>query len=132
MEEICKNGGNVAILDMSEEAGQEFAKEIGSSAKFFVCNVLETDSISKAVKGAAEWIQQTGKPLGGVIPAAGVSTPATVSLNSLHCKASPQNPYETARGLPLKVYSCRPNEIKKTKENLPPDPQSRWRSIQPR
>ena len=79
MEEICSNGGYVAIFDMNEEDGTEFAKQIGSSAKFFVCNVLETESVAAAVKGAVEWVGQTGKTLGGVIPAAGVSTPATVS-----------------------------------------------------
>ncbi|KAL6860004.1 hypothetical protein ACO1O0_004028 [Amphichorda felina] len=77
VEEICRNGGNAAILDMNEEAGQEFGKEMGSSGRFFVCNVLDTDSVAKAVKGAVDWVKQSGKPLGGVIPAAGVSTPAT-------------------------------------------------------
>ena len=79
MQEVCKNGGNAAILDMNEEDGEAFAKELGGSGRFFVCNVLETDSIAKAVEGAAAWAKETGKTLGGVIPAAGVSTPATVS-----------------------------------------------------
>ncbi|CAH0056468.1 unnamed protein product [Clonostachys solani] len=78
VEEICNNGGNVAILDMNEEQGLEFAKEIGDSAKFFVCNVLETESITAAVQGTVSWIKETGKALGGVIPAAGVSTPSTI------------------------------------------------------
>lgn len=78
MEEICNNGGNVAILDMNEEQGLEFAKELGDSAKFFACNVLETESITAAVQGTVSWIKETGKALGGVIPAAGVSTPSTV------------------------------------------------------
>merc|ERR1712000_562078 len=34
--------------------------------------------LAKAVQGAAAWAQETGKTLGGVIPAAGVSTPATI------------------------------------------------------
>lgn len=79
MEEICRNGGNAAILDMNEEDGQAFAKEIGSNGRFFVCNVLETESITKAVQGTVDWVKETRKTLGGVIPAAGVSTPATVS-----------------------------------------------------
>ncbi|CAG9989736.1 unnamed protein product [Clonostachys byssicola] len=78
VEEICNNGGNVAILDMNEEQGLEFAKEIGDSVKFFVCNVLETESITAAVQGTVSWIKETGKALGGVIPAAGVSTPSTI------------------------------------------------------
>lgn len=75
--EIAKNGGNVAILDMNDD-GHEVAKEIGPSAKFFVCDVLNTESITKAVQGTAEWAKRVNKPIGGVIPAAGVSTPATI------------------------------------------------------
>ena len=82
VEDICKHGGNVAILDLNEEDGEAFAKETGGSGKFFVCDVLDTESVTKAVQGAAEWAKQTGKPLGGVIPAAGVSTPATVGFYS--------------------------------------------------
>ncbi|KAF4497337.1 glycerate dehydrogenase [Fusarium agapanthi] len=78
VEDICANGGHVAILDMNEETGQELVKKLGSSARFFECNVLETESVSKAVQGAAQWAKETGKPLGGVIAAAGVSTPATM------------------------------------------------------
>lgn len=55
-------------------------KEIGGGkTKFFECNVLETDSIASAVKGSLEWIKSTGKELGGVVAAAGVSNPAKVS-----------------------------------------------------
>ncbi|KAI0881481.1 short chain dehydrogenase [Annulohypoxylon maeteangense] len=79
VEEICRNGGNVAVLDLNEENGTSVVKNLPSgSAKFFVCDVLETDSIAAAVKGTVEWIQQTGKPLGGIIPAAGVGNPATI------------------------------------------------------
>ncbi|KAI2468699.1 short chain dehydrogenase [Annulohypoxylon bovei var. microspora] len=79
VEEICRNGGNVAILDLNEENGAAVVKSLPSeSGKFFVCDVLETDSIAAAVKDTVEWIQQTGKPLGGIIPAAGVGNPATI------------------------------------------------------
>ncbi|KAL7620661.1 hypothetical protein AAE478_009656 [Parahypoxylon ruwenzoriense] len=79
VEEICRNGGNVAVLDLNEENGAALIKNLPSgSAKFFACDVLETDSIAAAVKGTMEWIAQTGKPLGGVIPAAGVGNPATI------------------------------------------------------
>ncbi|GJN70219.1 hypothetical protein PLIIFM63780_003193 [Purpureocillium lilacinum] len=77
VEDLIKHGANVAILDMNED-GKDLAAELGSSAKFFVCDVLDSSSISKAVEGAAEWAQQTKRPVGGVIPAAGVSTPATI------------------------------------------------------
>lgn len=78
--EVIKNGGNVAILDMNED-GHDLVKEAGSSAKFFVCDVLNSESVTKAVQGTAEWAKSTNKPIGGVIPAAGVSTPATVCPN---------------------------------------------------
>jgi hypothetical protein len=69
----------VAILDMNEELAQELVKEIGGGkTKFFETNVLETESIAAAVKGALEWVKETGKNVGGVIAAAGVSTPAKV------------------------------------------------------
>lgn len=67
---------------MNEESGSELVNRLGSErAKFFTCNVLETESIAAAVKGTAEWAKETGKGLGGIIPAAGVSTPATVCLS---------------------------------------------------
>ncbi|KAK0391882.1 hypothetical protein NLU13_1380 [Sarocladium strictum] len=78
VEEICKSGGHAAILDMNEDDGEEFAKSLGPAGRFFKCNVLETESITAAVQGAADWSKQTGNPLGGIIPAAGVSTPATI------------------------------------------------------
>lgn len=80
--ELVKNGANAAILDMNED-GHELAAEIGSSAKFFVCDVLDSESITKAVQGTAEWAKASNKPIGGVIPAAGVSTPATVCGKSM-------------------------------------------------
>ena len=81
MEEICRNGGNAAILDRDEDLGSELVQQLGSPAKFFTCDVLDTNSVAAAVNGTVAWVQETGKPLGGVIPAAGVSTPATVILS---------------------------------------------------
>ena len=64
---------------MNEELAAEVVKEIGGGkTKFFEANVLETDSIASAVKGALAWVKETGKEVGGVIAAAGVSTPAKV------------------------------------------------------
>lgn len=64
---------------MNEENGNIVVNNLpGGTGKFFVCDVLDTESIAAAVKGTIEWAQQTGKPLGGVIPAAGVGNPATV------------------------------------------------------
>ena len=70
----------MAILDMNEELGQEVVNEIGGGkTKFFEANVLETESIAAAVKGALAWSKGTGNEIGGVVAAAGVSTPAKVS-----------------------------------------------------
>lgn len=77
--EICQTGGYAAILDMNEELANEVEKEQPRKTKFFKANVLETKSIAAAIKGALEWIGETKKELGGVIAAAGVSTPAKVS-----------------------------------------------------
>lgn len=64
---------------MNAESGEELITKLPKgAARFFECNVLETESIAAAVAGAMDWIKETGKPLGGVVPAAGVSTPATV------------------------------------------------------
>jgi NAD(P)-dependent dehydrogenase (short-subunit alcohol dehydrogenase family) len=79
VEDICRRGGYAAVLDMNEELAQELVKEVGGDkTKFFQCNVLETESIEAAVKGTLDWVKETGKEVGGVIAAAGVSTPAKV------------------------------------------------------
>lgn len=77
--EICQAGGYAAVLDMNEELANEVVKEWPGKTKFFEANVLETKSIAAAVNGALEWVKETGKEVGGVIAAAGVSTPAKVS-----------------------------------------------------
>ena len=86
VEEIIKHGGNAAVLDLNEESGDELVKQLGSSARFFTCDVLETNSIAAAVQGSVNWAEQTGKPLGGVIPAAGVATPAMVRCLLIRCR----------------------------------------------
>ena len=83
----------MAILDMNEELGSEAVRELGSAASFFTCNVLETENISAAVRGVTEWIKETRKPLGAIIPAAGVGLPATV------CHHKPQA-YTVVSGIP--------------------------------
>lgn len=85
-----KAGGNVAILDMNEELAATLVAEYPKSTKFFQTNVLETESIAAAVKGSLEWIKETGYELGGVVAAAGVSTPAKVMPPLFH------HPDETA------------------------------------
>ena len=77
---ILQNGGNVAILDLNADNGKKAAGELGPSARFFACDVTSSESISEAVKGTVAWIAETGKSLGGIVPAAGIATPATVRI----------------------------------------------------
>jgi 3-hydroxyacyl-CoA dehydrogenase/3-hydroxy-2-methylbutyryl-CoA dehydrogenase len=77
--DICQAGGHAAVFDMNQESGDELVNEIGGGkVKFFETNVLETESIAAAVKGALAWAKETGNEVGGVIAAAGVSSPAKV------------------------------------------------------
>ncbi|KAK3309483.1 uncharacterized protein B0T15DRAFT_4203 [Chaetomium strumarium] len=76
--DICADGGNAVILDMNEDLGNSLAAELGPSAKFFVCDVSDTESIASAVKSTVSWVKETGKPLGGIIPAAGVGHPGLI------------------------------------------------------
>jgi len=64
---------------MNEELGGALAKDLGSATRFMPCDVSNTDSIANTVKAIATWVKETGKPLGGVIPAAGVGRPGLVS-----------------------------------------------------
>lgn len=64
---------------MNEEGGQALVNELGSHrSKFFQVDVSDTESIAQAVNDTLAWVKETGKEIGGVIAAAGVSTPAKV------------------------------------------------------
>jgi hypothetical protein len=77
--DIVASGGNAAVLDMNEELGNALVKELGPAlVRFFVCDVADTDNIAAVVKATVDWVKQTGKPLGGIIPAAGVGRPGLV------------------------------------------------------
>ncbi|KAJ2894682.1 3-hydroxyacyl-CoA dehydrogenase type-2 [Zalerion maritima] len=78
VESICQKGGNAAVLDLNDDLGAELVQKMGPSVKFWNTDVLSTESIRAAVGGTMEWAGETGKPVGGVIPAAGVSSPATM------------------------------------------------------
>jgi hypothetical protein len=101
---------------MNEELAQELVKEIGGGkTKFFQCNVLETESIEAAVKGSLDWVKETGKEVGGVIAAAGVSTPAKVCYLSLYFSLFecflitllPQKVFKRVLDLPIKHVTIR-------------------------
>ena len=86
-EDLLAQGGYIAILDMNTDSGEAAAKKLGSKAVFFECDVTETDSIEQAVKGAAAWAKEKGKPIGGIVSAAGVGLPGKVSFNEHYFRA---------------------------------------------
>ena len=64
---------------MNEEGGQALVDELGSHrSKFFQVDVSDTESITNAVKDTLAWVKETGKEIGGIVAAAGVSTPAKI------------------------------------------------------
>ncbi|SPO02526.1 probable 3-hydroxyacyl-CoA dehydrogenase [Cephalotrichum gorgonifer] len=77
-EMIGQNGGNVAILDLNADLGKATAAELGPFARFFPCDVTSTESIARAVEGTVAWVKETGKELGGIVPAAGIANPGTI------------------------------------------------------
>jgi NAD(P)-dependent dehydrogenase (short-subunit alcohol dehydrogenase family) len=76
--DICSSGGNAVILDMNTEQGESLASSLGLSAKFIPCDVSSTSSIASAVSAITTWTKESGKPLGGIIPAAGVGLPGLI------------------------------------------------------
>lgn len=73
--DLHAHGGYIAVLDLNADNGTKVVSELGDRTKFFETDVSETSSIEAAVQGAGAWIRETGKLLGGVIPAAGVGSP---------------------------------------------------------
>ena len=69
-------GAYIAILDLNSENGGRVVTELGQRTKFFETDMTETESVEAAVGGVRDWIQTTNKPIGGVVPAAGVGNPA--------------------------------------------------------
>ena len=64
---------------MNEEGGQALVNELGPiRSKFFQVDVSDTESIAQAVKDTVAWVKETGKQIGGIVAAAGVSTPAKI------------------------------------------------------
>lgn len=73
-------GAYVSLLDLNADSGEEVLKTFDAArARFFECDVSETESIEAAVKGTMEWVKETGKQVGGVIAGAGVGNPGLVS-----------------------------------------------------
>ena len=75
VQDLHAHGGYVAILDLNADVGSKTVSELGERTKFFEADMTETESLESAVNGIVDWVKQTGKPIGGVIPAAGVGNP---------------------------------------------------------
>lgn len=81
---LYTHGAYVAMLDIDASSGEEARKDIGAErSRFFETDVSETESISAAISGVAEWARESGKVIGGVISAAGVGNPGKVNLELL-------------------------------------------------
>ncbi|TID26470.1 Endo-1-4-beta-xylanase C [Venturia nashicola] len=76
--DLVKAGAFVALLDLNAEAGEKISKEFGNKSIFFETDVSDTSSIEAAVNGSVEWVKKTGKPIGGVVAAAGVGSAAKI------------------------------------------------------
>lgn len=64
---------------MDQKGGQGLVNELGHDrTKLFVTDVSNTASVANSVQGTLLWVKQTGKPVGGVIAAAGVGNPAKI------------------------------------------------------
>ncbi|KAF2770245.1 NAD(P)-binding protein [Teratosphaeria nubilosa] len=75
--ELHSQGGYIAILDLNADQGAPIVSELGPErAHFEETDMSDTESVQAAVKSVVAWIQKTGKPMAGVIPAAGVGLPA--------------------------------------------------------
>ncbi|KAH9903828.1 3-hydroxyacyl-CoA dehydrogenase [Xylariomycetidae sp. FL2044] len=78
--DLCLTGGaHVAILDLNADLADSLVASLPRGrARFFACDVQDRASVTAAVSGAADWARESGRPLGGVVPAAGVGGAATI------------------------------------------------------
>ncbi|KAF2017654.1 NAD(P)-binding protein [Aaosphaeria arxii CBS 175.79] len=76
--DLHSRGAYVSLLDLNADSGASIATSLGSRAKFFETDVSSTDSIAAAIKGTFEWVESTGKPIGGVVAGAGVGLPGLI------------------------------------------------------
>lgn len=75
--DLHAQGGYIAILDLNADNGSKVVNELGADrAKFFEADMSDSESVQSAVSSIASWVKETGKAVGGVVPAAGVGNPA--------------------------------------------------------
>merc|ERR1719445_1525460 len=75
---FVKQGANVALLDLNEDAGNALSAELGKQAIFAKVDVTSEDSVNAAIKAA---LQAFGR-VDGVINCAGVAPPKRVLSRS--------------------------------------------------
>ena len=75
VKDLHSHGGYIAVLDLRADNGAKVEQELGSRTKFFEVDVTDTESLETTVTAIVQWVKQTGKAIGGVIPAAGVGLP---------------------------------------------------------
>ncbi|KAL5453442.1 hypothetical protein PMIN06_005479 [Paraphaeosphaeria minitans] len=76
--DLHAHGAYVSLLDLNSDAGSEIVSELGARANFFEVDVSDTDAIEIAITGTVAWVKETGKPIGGVVAAAGVGLPGLI------------------------------------------------------
>ncbi|KAL9103205.1 MAG: hypothetical protein Q9163_001732 [Psora crenata] len=117
---LLSGGASCAVLDMNTSAGNSLVRELGPSrTRFFATDVSESSSIAAAVEGILAWTKETGKDLGGVIAAAGISTAAKIV--DRHGESLDMDGFDLAmrvnvRGSVDLVRQCVPHLIKVEKE----------------
>ena len=72
---LLEAGAFVSVLDIKDNAD---LRANGDRVKFFKTDITSDSDVDNVVKGTAAWTESTGAPLGGVVAAAGISTPARV------------------------------------------------------
>jgi NAD(P)-dependent dehydrogenase (short-subunit alcohol dehydrogenase family) len=78
-QDLSRAGAYISLLDLNAEAGEKIVKELGAErTKFFETDVSDTKSVEAAVAGTLAWVKETGRPLVGVVAAAGVGAAAKV------------------------------------------------------
>lgn len=76
VQELHSQGAYIAILDYNSETLNAVSRDLVSQRVLFCKADLSSPTSTKAgVEKVLAWVQKTGKPIGGIIPAAGIGTP---------------------------------------------------------